>query len=470
MGATSSAQKDSCVACPNDNGYCIDIIQTRSSEVLLSLVTNSSHSDGGFQFRFMAVERNIASTCMSNGTRLFADKTPKFIMSPRFPSNYYSNLNCLWTVEPAVIEKDTRLVFEFRSQYLEMGFDGCSDFVRIDGLNDKMTPCSCQHGGTCMYSTCVCSQGYKGSNCENESLEILYFKSSKTVFREENEVLLESEITDNSNFTVQWSRNGILISDIFSRYIISSTAIANGTFLHQLRISSVFELDGGNWNIIASNGVTMVNRSIIIRVLPKLELQMIPQYDLSTETKENLTLQCVVVNPESLINLTGGSLIWEKDGKKITDSWFNISTTNTSTILNKASTEVNDSGTYSCLHSTYPDPLNVSIYVNVTEPEPVEILTFRISDPISREGKSVQFETEIVDILDLGVQWFHNGNLITNSSLRYIITSYPTGNGTLRNVLSILNVLQQDEGNWNITASNGKTSASRSIYLRGEEK
>ncbi|XP_062590262.1 titin-like isoform X6 [Saccostrea cucullata] len=328
-------------------------------------------------------------------------------------------------------------------------------------------PYSCQHGGTCINSTCVCSRGYKGSSCENESLEILYLRSSKAVFREGNEVLFESEITDNSNFTVQWSRDGVIISGILSRYSITSSAKANGTFLHQLRISSVYERDEGNWSIMASNGVTMVNRNIIIRVLPKLELQMIPQYELSIETKENLTLECAVVNHASLINLTDGSLIWFKDGKPIlTDSGFNISTTKNLTILNKAIAEVNDSGIYSCSHSTYPDPLNVSIYVNITEPESVEILFFRISDSISREGKSVWLETEIYDISDLTVQWFHNGNLINNSSMRYKINSYSTGNGTLRYVISIPDVLRQDEGDWNITASNGKATESLSVYLR----
>ncbi|XP_062607525.1 hemicentin-1-like [Saccostrea cucullata] len=512
-GATTSAQKDGCVFCPKTNGYCSDIIQTRSSEALLSMLTVSPHSGGGFQFRFMAVERKTTSACVSSGTRLLAEKTPKFIMSPKFPSNYDSDLNCLWTVEPAVVERDTHLVFEFRSQYLEMGFDSCTDFVKINGLNEfceqgedtilqssspiqltgvtanvrftsdfgysgsgfvlafyiekKETPWSCQHGGTFINSTCVCSRGYKGRSCENESLEILYFRSSKSVFREENEVLFESEITDNSNFTVQWSRNGVIISGISSRYSISSSAKANGTFLHQLWISSVYEREEGNWSIMASNGVTMVNRSTIIRVLPKLVLQMIPQYNLSIETKENLTLECVVVNPESLINLTDGSLIWVKDGKPfLTGSGFTISTTQNSTILNKASPEIKDSGSYSCLHSTYPDPLDVSIYVNITGPESVEILFFRISDSLSREGKSVWLETEIYDISDLSIQWFHNGNLITNSSLRYEIKSYTTENGTLCNVLNIPNALQQDEGDWNITASNGKTTESMSVYLR----
>ncbi|XP_062590265.1 titin-like isoform X9 [Saccostrea cucullata] len=328
-------------------------------------------------------------------------------------------------------------------------------------------PYSCQHGGTCINSTCVCSRGYKGSSCENESLEILYLRSSKAVFREGNEVLFESEITDNSNFTVQWSRDGVIISGILSRYSITSSAKANGTFLHQLRISSVYERDEGNWSIMASNGVTVVNKGIIIRVLPKLVLLMIPQYDLSIETKENFTLQCVVVNPGSLINLTSGSLIWVKDGKPLlTGSIFTISTTQTSTILNKASAEISDSGNYFCLHSTYPDPLNVSIYVNIIGPESVEILLFRISDSISREGKSVWLETEIYEIIDLTVQWFHNGNLITNSSLRYEIKSYTTENDTLRNVLNVPNVLQQDDGDWNITASNGKTTESMSVYLR----
>ncbi|XP_062596388.1 uncharacterized protein LOC134257803 [Saccostrea cucullata] len=67
----------------------------------------------------------------------------------------------------------------------------------------------------------------------------------------------------------------------------------------------------------------------------------------------------------------GGGLIWQKDGKNIeTDSDFYIQTTNLSTTLMKISAESNDSGSYLCSHSHYPETENASINVNVRKPSP----------------------------------------------------------------------------------------------------
>ncbi|XP_062601612.1 uncharacterized protein LOC134263294 isoform X3 [Saccostrea cucullata] len=185
-----------------------------SSEVLLKFMTYSPYTEGGFQFRFMAVEKNRINTCDSSNKTLLAESTPQYIISPGFPSAYPSNLQCSWSVESALKKDNIRLVFEFRSQNIEEGYDGCADYVKINGLEnfceewdkyilrtsdriilnntttevrfvsdfgyagsgfvlafyfeDIVKSCYCQHGGTCSNSTCLCPRGYKGGYCETD--------------------------------------------------------------------------------------------------------------------------------------------------------------------------------------------------------------------------------------------------------------------------------------------------------------
>lgn len=49
-------------------------------------------------------------------------------------------------------------------------------------------------------------------------------------------------------------------------------------------------------------------------VIPRLVLIMTPQYDFSIMTGEKINLQCTVSNPESLLDVTNGSLVMTKDG------------------------------------------------------------------------------------------------------------------------------------------------------------
>ncbi|XP_061181184.1 adhesion G protein-coupled receptor B1-like [Saccostrea echinata] len=363
----------------------------------------------------MSVEKKKVDTCGLNEETLLAESTPKFITSPGFPSQYKSNLQCSWTVKPAKEKMDIRLVFEFRSQYLDKGTSGCSDYVMIEGLGefcedmeknilrtserillndtttmvrfvsdvgftysgfvlafyveDKVKPCPCQNGGRCLNSTCVCSLGYKDSNCEIESLEILSFKTSSVLLREGKPLKFEVEITDDSIPNVQWFRNGIGITSASLRYVRNSIIAANGSFFFILKISNVLRRDE-DWTVKASNGVTTSYKSIHIKVLPKLLLQLTPQYDFSIQIGESINLLCTVINPESLKYSTNGSLIWQKNGRNIeTDLDIYISTTNLSTTLRKTSRRLGDSGSYFCLHSSYPDPTNVSISVMVTKPD-----------------------------------------------------------------------------------------------------
>ncbi|XP_062601622.1 adhesion G protein-coupled receptor L2-like [Saccostrea cucullata] len=416
-GSATSSVLDNCVGCPKLDGHCKEIIQTASSEILLTITTSSSYREGGFQFRFMSVESKKIDTCDSTDKTLRAESTPKYIISPGFPSNYPSNLQCFWKVEPAIMKKDIRLVFEFRSLNLEEGFDSCTDYIMIDVdeictqseetilstadrvilnyttaevrfvsdigfessgfvlafyIEDKVKSCYCQHGGTCLNSTCLCPRGYKGSFCESESLKILSWKSNNILLREGKPLWLELETVDDQSPSVKWFRNGIEITSASLRYTRNSFKAPHGSFLHVLNIFNALRRDEGNWTVEVSNGVTTTYRNIVIRVLPRLLLQMTPQFDFSIQSGESLNLQCTVINPESLSNSTSGSLIWQRNGKNIiTDSQFDITTTDISTTLKKNSTGIDDSGSYLCSHSSYPDPTNVSITVMVTKPEQI---------------------------------------------------------------------------------------------------
>lgn len=44
---------------------------------------------------------------------------------------------------------------------------------------------------------------------------------------------------------------------------------------------------------------------------------MIPRYDFLNLTGDEINIQCSVINPESIIGVTNGSLIWQKNLKEI---------------------------------------------------------------------------------------------------------------------------------------------------------
>ncbi|XP_062587680.1 cubilin homolog [Saccostrea cucullata] len=362
-GATTSAQKDNCVTCPRTNGYCYDIIQTRTSEVLLSMLTISSHSGGGFQFRFMAVKSNRDSTCVSGGTRMLAEKTPKFITSPNFPSNYNSNLNCLWTVEPAFIERETRLVFEFRSQYLEMGFDSCSDFVRIDGLNEEF--CKQEEDNILQTSSPMplnstkanvrftSDFGYAGSGF------VLAFYIETVSGAPQTSKTAHITTHSSSSKTTTGFRQSTR-SEITTRSTpesSTSTADFSQTSAGIPKASDASPTPETNSPQDLSTSTAQ----------PKFLLEMIPPGDFSLKCKEDINLRCTVKHSEFLINLIGESFIWQKNGKKIlSGSGYNVTSGKMFTTLRKPSAVLDDSGTYSCSHTASPEPVQVSVYVNVT--------------------------------------------------------------------------------------------------------
>ncbi|XP_062593924.1 adhesion G-protein coupled receptor G4-like [Saccostrea cucullata] len=244
-----------------------------------------------------------------------------------------------------------------------------------ESSTDKEDSCTCQHGGTCKDSVCVCAIGYQGIYCEDEHIEILSYKSSNSVIREGKSAWFQAEIVGPVGFSVQWSRNGDSISSTASRYVMTSSKTANDTTIHVLNITTVLQRDEGYWTVEALTSLTTEARIITVKVLPRLLLQMAPEYDFSIKTGESINLRCDVINPKSLTGISDGSLVWKKDGIDILlgmeYSGFNISTSNVSSTLEKELADFGDAGRFSCSHSTYPDPVSVSIAISVTKPEQI---------------------------------------------------------------------------------------------------
>ncbi|XP_078328127.1 cadherin EGF LAG seven-pass G-type receptor 2-like [Crassostrea virginica] len=69
--------------------------------------------------------------------------------------------------------------------------------------------------------------------------------------------------------------------------------------------------------------------------------------------------------PESLANIENGSLALTKGGSNLTPS----SNTQLSVTWHKGTSVVDDSGVYTCLYTTYPDPVSVSVYATVIAQE-----------------------------------------------------------------------------------------------------
>lgn len=125
---------------------------------------------------------------------------------------------------------------------------------------------------------------------------------------------------------------------------------------------------------------------------------MKPKYDFSIPSGGDIHLQCTINNPESLLNVTKGGLILKKDETTIsgqgtkerkcklifkfiflrkcwnhkfifdTTSILDVSHSNFTITWSKLSGTKDDSGRYICIHSGYPDPVSVSVYVTVLQP------------------------------------------------------------------------------------------------------
>ena len=120
-------------------------------------------------------------------------------------------------------------------------------------------------------------------------------------------------------------------------------------------------------------------------------------FGFSIEEGEQITIRCTIRNPESLVNIKNGSLVLTKGGSNLTrklsifklisffqpkcfclrESLFNrISTIYTAYLVASSNTQlsvtwykgtsvVDDSGVYTCLYTTYPDPVSVSVSATI---------------------------------------------------------------------------------------------------------
>uniref|UniRef100_K1Q2C9 Uncharacterized protein n=1 Tax=Magallana gigas TaxID=29159 RepID=K1Q2C9_MAGGI len=93
------------------------------------------------------------------------------------------------------------------------------------------------------------------------------------------------------------------------------------------------------------------------------------QYDFSIMMGEKINLQCTISNPESLRDAANGSLVMTKDGTVLSDNLVGLISSNLSTTWTKTTAMEYDTGRYTCTHSTYQDPIYVSVNVTVFKPE-----------------------------------------------------------------------------------------------------
>ncbi|XP_078327350.1 adhesion G protein-coupled receptor B1-like isoform X2 [Crassostrea virginica] len=135
----------------------------------------------------------------------------------------------------------------------------------------------------------------------------------------------------------------------------------NGTSILTLHIAKALQRDEGQWKIKVTSSGTYEARNLSLNVIPRLGLVMEPMFDFSVEEGEQLTIQCTIQNPESLVNIENGSLVLTKEGINLTPS----SSTQLSMTWYKGTSMVDDSGVYTCLYTTYPDPVSVSVYATV---------------------------------------------------------------------------------------------------------
>ncbi|XP_052714639.1 adhesion G protein-coupled receptor B1-like [Crassostrea angulata] len=212
-----------------------------------------------------------------------------------------------------------------------------------------------------------CSHEFRHYMCQKplDLLQILNFESSSSVVHEGDSVWFKSQIRSKTMYEVQWFHNGYLITNSSRRYKMTSSKTEKNTYLHILLIANVLQRDMGAWEIRMSSHLTQASRNLTLTVFPRLILFMNPKYNFSILMGDEMNVQCTVTNPESLFDVTNGSLVITKDGSVLQE----ISSLNLSTTWNKYSAVEADSGRYTCTHSGYHVPVSVSVYVTVIQPE-----------------------------------------------------------------------------------------------------
>nr|XP_034316532.1 uncharacterized protein LOC105326226 [Crassostrea gigas] len=196
-------------------------------------------------------------------------------------------------------------------------------------------------------------------------IKILHFKSNSLVLREGSSAWFELLVLNNTMYERKWFHDGNLITSSSTRFVITTFLTENGTSKNTLHIANILQRDKGEWKVVISNSLRYATRNLTLNVIPRLVIQMKPGYDFSILSGEGINLQCTVSNPESLIDVNDGNLIIRKDGSLLAD----VSKTNVSINWSKSAATGADSGSYTCLHTGYPDPVFVSINIIVIQPE-----------------------------------------------------------------------------------------------------
>nr|XP_034326973.1 uncharacterized protein LOC105329357 isoform X6 [Crassostrea gigas] len=356
-GTTCLNNIDDCrpVPCQN-NGTCTDLV-------------NDFHCDCVLGFNGTNCENNIddceAQPCQNNGT--CTDMINDYLCNCTVGFN---GRNCSNNIDECAAQPCqnngtcTDLINDYLCQCID-GFNGTNCTHNID----ECLPDPCQNNGTCIDLVndyrCYCVAGFNGTNCENIILQILNFESSSSVLREGKSAWFSLQLKSNTMYEVQWFHSGYLISNSSRRYKLTSLHTGNNMSLHTLHINDVLQRDKGEWKITVTNHVIYLSSHLIVTVIPRLVLIMTPQYDFSIMTGEKINLQCTVSNPESLLDVTNGSLVMTKDGTVLSD----FINSHFSTTWSKTTAKEDDTGRYTCTHSSYQDPIFVSVYVTVFKPE-----------------------------------------------------------------------------------------------------
>nr|XP_022310794.1 uncharacterized protein LOC111116095 [Crassostrea virginica] len=216
--------------------------------------------------------------------------------------------------------------------------------------------------GTCLSG---CKPGYYGSQCKTCVLKVFAFEATSLVIREGTPVDIKLFFISTREYKFQWFHADYEVTNASTRYKMVMSKTDNGTSISTLHIAKALQRDEGHWKIKVISSGTYVARNLSLNVIPRLGLMMEPMFDFSVEEGEQLTIHCTIQNPESLVNIENGSLVLTKEGINLTPS----SSTQLSMTWYKGTSVVDDSGVYTCLYTTYPDPVSVSVYATVIAQE-----------------------------------------------------------------------------------------------------
>ncbi|XP_065940924.1 uncharacterized protein [Magallana gigas] len=358
-GTNCENNVDECITQPcMNNGTCIDLISDYKCVCL-----------GGFNGTNCTIDINdcMPDICQNNGTckDLVNDYKCNCVLG-------FNGTNCENNIDECAVQPCRNngtcidLINEYQCHCTD-GFNGTNCKIDIN----ECASLPCQNNGTCIdlinEYKCSCTNGYSGMNCTNDTyvLQILNFEGSNLVLHERNSVWFKLQLRGKTMYEVKWFHNGFVINNPPKRYKITSRRAENNTSLHTLDIGNVLQRDMGAWKITVSNQVTYVSREMTLKVIPRLVLHLNPTYDFSILRGDKINLQCTVTNPESVFDVTNGSLVITKDGSVLPD----VNSSTFSTTWNKYSAMEPDSGRYTCTHSGYHVLVSVSVYVTVIQPE-----------------------------------------------------------------------------------------------------